>query len=282
MAQPDHATRAPGAGTGEAGDNSGAAMLEVVHVSKKLRRAQSSERCERSGWPGQHRRPDRPEWLGQEHALRHHHRLSASAMPARSAFAVTRSHSRAPDAIARLGPDPHLPALGGRTAHDGDREPAAGRAEPDRGSICRARCSSLPRVLRIERAEPCPRAGGAGAARPDAGRQRICRQPLRRPAQAHRPRPHPDGQAEDVPARRADGGRQPVAHQRHRRRAGRHASGTRVSRCSSSSTTCRSSATLCDEVYVLAAGSVIAEGTPDAIQRGRATSSRPISAAAGR
>jgi neutral amino acid transport system ATP-binding protein len=36
MAQPDHATRAPGAGTGEAGDNSGAAMLEVVHVSKSF------------------------------------------------------------------------------------------------------------------------------------------------------------------------------------------------------------------------------------------------------
>ena len=36
MAQPDHATRAPGAGTGEADDNSGAAMLEVVHVSKSF------------------------------------------------------------------------------------------------------------------------------------------------------------------------------------------------------------------------------------------------------
>ena len=137
------------------------------------------------------------------------------------------------------------------------------------------------RPRRRARARAAPQ-GRRGARLPDAvaPRGRARRQPLRRPEEAPRARPHHDGRRQDRLPRRGRGRGEPHPPPHHRRRHPDACTPSAATRSASSSTTWTSSRSLCDPVIVMAEGTVLARRHARCGDGRRGASSRPTSAPA--
>ena len=183
MAWPDDASKAPTAGVRKrpqqwCGDAGGSARLQ------KLRRAQGSERCDLQVAAGSIVGLIGPNGSGKSTLFD-----IITGFQQRDGgeirFCGTQFTAAAPDAIARLGPMRTFQlSEGGQrmTAIENLLLAAQDQIELDLAS----RRAELAARAPHRAPEPRPREGGAGPARPHACRQRICRQSIRRPAQARR------------------------------------------------------------------------------------------------